>query len=75
MTTENCAKCFLVMALAATIAMPAVRALTQDPNSAPNPYRIEESWGKLPEGRKWGSTIGVDRTRRQDLDVRSLRPR
>jgi DNA-binding beta-propeller fold protein YncE len=48
------------IALAATIAMPGESARAQDPNSAPNPYRMEESWAKLPEGRKWGSTIGVD---------------
>jgi streptogramin lyase len=25
-----------------------------------NPYRIEEGWAKFPDGRKWGSTSGVD---------------
>ena len=25
-----------------------------------NPYRVEEGWAKLPDGRKWGSTSGVD---------------
>lgn len=29
-------------------------------NSAPNPYRAIENWGKLPEGRSWGSTSAVD---------------
>ena len=29
-------------------------------NSAPNPYRAIYDWGKLPEGRTWGSTSGVD---------------
>ena len=29
-------------------------------NSAPNPYHAVENWGKLPEGRAWGSTSGVD---------------
>jgi len=29
-------------------------------NSLPNPYRAIENWGKLPEGRNWGSTSGVD---------------
>jgi len=29
-------------------------------NSAPNPYRSIENWAKLPEGRVWGSTSGVD---------------
>ena len=28
--------------------------------AAPNPYRVEENWAKLPEGRKWGGAIGVD---------------
>lgn len=31
-----------------------------DPNSPPNPYRAVENWAKLPEGRMWGQTIGVD---------------
>jgi sugar lactone lactonase YvrE len=25
-----------------------------------NPYRVEEGWAKFPDGRKWGSTSGVD---------------
>jgi sugar lactone lactonase YvrE len=29
-------------------------------NSQPNPYRTIENWAKLPEGRTWGSTAGVD---------------
>ena len=29
-------------------------------NSAPNPYRSIEGWAKLPDGRVWGSTSGVD---------------
>jgi sugar lactone lactonase YvrE len=28
--------------------------------SQPNPYRTIENWGKLPEGRTWGSTSAVD---------------
>ena len=38
------------------------------PNAAPNPYSVEEGWAKLPEGRKWGMTIGLDIAR----DGRSL---
>jgi hypothetical protein len=30
------------------------------PNSQPNPYRTIENWGKLPDGRTWGSTSAVD---------------
>src|SRR3984957_13677013 len=29
-------------------------------NSAPNPYRSIDNWAKLPDGRTWGSTSGVD---------------
>jgi DNA-binding beta-propeller fold protein YncE len=29
-------------------------------NSAPNPYRSIDNWDKMPEGRAWGSTSGVD---------------
>jgi len=31
-----------------------------DANSAPNRYRVDEGWAKLPQGRKWGAAIGVD---------------
>jgi DNA-binding beta-propeller fold protein YncE len=37
-------------------------------NSLPNPYRSIESWAKMPEGRVWGSTSGVD----VDRDGRSV---
>ena len=30
------------------------RVQAEDPNSAPNPYRVVEHWAKLPEGRVWG---------------------
>jgi NHL repeat len=26
----------------------------------PNPYRVEANWARMPEGRIWGSTSGVD---------------
>ena len=32
---------------------------TTPTNTAPNPYRTIENWGKLPDGRKWGSTSAV----------------
>jgi len=37
------------------------RGYTQasDPNAAPNPYRLEEGWAKLPAGRKWGSVSAM----------------
>jgi esterase/lipase superfamily enzyme/sugar lactone lactonase YvrE len=34
-------------------------AQTMDPNTAPNPYRMAETWAQLPEDRKWGSAFGV----------------
>ena len=53
----------LVAATAAAIALPGEIACAQggaDPNAAPNPYRVDEGWAKLPEGRKWGAAIGID---------------
>lgn len=29
-------------------------------NDLPNPYRTMTNWAQLPDGRKWGSTAGVD---------------
>jgi len=29
-------------------------------NDLPNPYVSEDNWVKLPDGRTWGSTAGVD---------------
>ncbi len=31
-----------------------------DPNSAPNPYRVDEGWAKLTAGRHWGAVSAVD---------------
>jgi sugar lactone lactonase YvrE len=30
------------------------------PNDGANPYKTETGWAQLPDGRKWGSTAGVD---------------
>ena len=48
-------------AVIAAIAMTGERAFTQspDPNSAPNPYRLDATWAKLPDGRKFGQVIKV----------------
>jgi len=35
-------------------------AASNEPNSQPNPYRTIDHWGKLPEGRTWGSVAGID---------------
>ena len=54
-----------MLAIAAVVVIPMFgsRAYAQEnsqPNSAPNPYRPVEGWGKpLPEGRPWGSTNAV----------------
>src|SRR5579863_4814694 len=44
--------------IALAVACP-IRLVAQA-NSQPNPYRTVEHWGKLPEGRTWGSTSAVD---------------
>ena len=47
----------------AVIAMSAESGIAQrdpDPNAAPNPYRVDEGWAKLPQARTWGAAIGVD---------------
>src|SRR5260370_35371443 len=30
-----------------------------DPSAAPNPYKMQENWAQLPEGRKFGAAIKV----------------
>jgi len=52
----------LGIAMVAAIAMQGEGGFAQgaDPNGAPNPYRVEEGWAKLPQGRKWGAAVGVD---------------
>ena len=52
----------LAAAVAAMLAASLNRASAQaaDPNSAPNPYRMLDKWEQLPEGRKLGSSIGIE---------------
>ncbi len=51
----------MVLTLAGTIAAVVVLlGASNEPNSQPNPYRTLEAWGKLPQGRTWGSTAAVD---------------
>jgi streptogramin lyase len=50
-------------ALGAAIVISAGSALPQggaDPNAAPNPYRMEANWTKLPADRKMGAAIAVE---------------
>jgi len=55
---------FAIVLLIATAGLTAASrqlAPTQAPtNDAPNPYRTEEGWAKMPEGRTWGATSAVD---------------
>ena len=46
----------------ALIALSGERTYAQaaDPNAYPNPYQLQENFAKLPPGRKWGSTIGIE---------------
>jgi sugar lactone lactonase YvrE len=51
----------MALTLAGTIAAVVVLlGASNEPNSQPNPYRTLEAWGKLPQGRTWGSTAAVD---------------
>jgi sugar lactone lactonase YvrE len=42
------------------LAAAVVAVASNEPNTQPNPYRTVSDWAKLPEGRTWGSTAGVD---------------
>jgi DNA-binding beta-propeller fold protein YncE len=49
--------------IAAASIAPATVSFAQapaDPNGAPNPYHLDASWPKLPDGRKMGQVTGVD---------------
>ena len=51
----------LAAILTACAASGAARAQTKEPvNTLPDPYRPVENWAKMPAGRIWGSTSGVD---------------
>src|SRR3977135_2067344 len=49
------------VAAAALMAASGDRGYTQatDPNAAPNPYKMQDNWAQLPEGRKLGAAIKV----------------
>src|SRR5262244_3333414 len=52
----------LGIAVVAAFALSAEKSYTQSgygPNDAPNPYRFDYGWAKLPDGRKWGAAVGV----------------
>jgi DNA-binding beta-propeller fold protein YncE len=51
----------LGIAAVALLALAANRtgAQTANPNAAPNPYRLDDGWAKLPLGRGWGMAISI----------------
>jgi hypothetical protein len=53
--------CALGVAIIAAFALSAERSYAQGygPNDAPNPYKFEYGWAKLPDGRKWGAAVSV----------------
>ena len=65
MISHTCRMTFTsAAAIVAVIATAGGRAHAQanarPPNDLPNPYRTVLNWAQLPDGRKWGSTVGVD---------------
>ena len=50
----------LFVAIAGTLGGNACAQADAPQNSQPNPYRTIENWAKLPEGRTWGASAGVD---------------
>ncbi len=53
---RQAAMTFLVVGMVAT----GVHAQATDPNGAPNPYRLDAGWLKMPEARGMGQAISVD---------------
>jgi hypothetical protein len=50
---------FFIVALAAVFPLSAQPSYPP-PNDLPNPYSTVAGWAHLPDGRRWGSTAGVD---------------
>ena len=50
----------LFVAIAGTLGGNAYAQADAPQNSQPNPYRTIENWAKLPAGRTWGASAGVD---------------
>jgi NHL repeat len=48
-----------IVAAFALSATPSFAQVTPDPNAAPNPYKPDDGWAKLPAGRNWGATFGI----------------
>ena len=63
-------RCALGLAVIGAIAIPGQGPYAQapDPNSAPNPYRMEADWVQLPPDRPMGAAIALE----IDRDGRSV---
>ncbi len=44
----------------AGIAIVSIFGASAPSNELPNPYKTVTGWAQLPDGRKWGSTAGID---------------
>ena len=44
---------------AAALALAAPPTISEPTNSQPNPYKVTDHWGAMPNGRTWGSAAGV----------------
>ncbi len=62
MNTASRVTLMLGAGIFALVALSGERTYAQagDPNAYPNPYQLQENWAKLPPGRTWGSTIGIE---------------
>src|SRR5690606_13190153 len=61
----SCAVLTLALLPALSVGAAAAQVLERIPNieplnELPNPYASEDGWVRLPDGRTWGSTAGVD---------------
>src|SRR5262252_8133069 len=59
-TVVKCARLFAVAAIAAMSGAVLAQDYGTPTNTLPNPYRSIFDWAKMPQGRTWGSSAGVD---------------
>jgi len=57
---RNSALPLVMLAAACLVADPAAAQVPRPLNDLPDPYQSDDGWAKLPGGRTWGSTAGVD---------------
>ncbi|MEQ8954367.1 MAG: hypothetical protein RL120_09555, partial [Gammaproteobacteria bacterium] len=52
---------FRLLSLALLLLLPTSLLAQLEPiNNRPNPFSSVDGWARLPDGRQWGSTAGVD---------------